>query len=387
MVRLLGELDCVALGLALGDVVGRHESLRTVFPDVGGVPCQVVVDAGAVDVGLSVVGVGVDELGVALAEAAGVGFDLSVDVPFRVRLFGVGEGVHVLSVVIHHIAADGESVAPFVGDLVEAYRARCGGGVPGWSELSVQYVDYALWQRGLLGDEGDGGSLGSGQLEYWRGALEGLPEELVLPFDRVRPVVASHRGGMVGFEVGGGVHRLLVGLARECGASVFMVLQAGFASLLSRLGAGSDIPLGSPVAGRGDVALEGLVGFFVNSLVLRVDVSGDPSFREVVGRAREVDLAGFGHQDVPFERLVEVLNPVRSMARHPLFQVLFTVQGDPRLVVELPGLRVEAEVSGGGVAKFDLSVGLVERFGEDGGPAGLDGYLEFASDVFDRSTA
>ncbi|MFC5157076.1 condensation domain-containing protein, partial [Streptomyces amakusaensis] len=387
VVRLLGELDLGALELALGDVVGRHESLRTVFPDVGGVPCQVVLGVDRVDVGLSVVGVGVGGLAAGLDEVAGEGFDLSVDVPFRVRLFGVGEGVHVLSVVIHHVAADGESVVPFLGDLLEAYRARCGGGVPGWSVLPVQYVDYALWQRELLGEEGDSGSVGGGQLEYWRGVLEGLPEELVLPFDRSRPVVASHRGGMVGFGLSAGVHGGLLDVARVGGASLFMVGQAGFAVLLSRLGAGSDIPLGSPVAGRGDEVLEGLVGFFVNTLVFRVDVSGDPSFREVVGRVRDVDLAGLEHQDLPFERLVEVLNPVRSMARHPLFQVLFTVQGDPRPVVELPGLRVEAEVVSRGVAKFDLSVGLVERFGVDGAPAGLDGFLEYASDLFDRGTA
>ncbi|MGW1980826.1 condensation domain-containing protein, partial [Streptomyces sp. NPDC001889] len=332
VVRLVGELDCGALELALGDVVERHESLRTVFPEVGGVPRQVVLGAGVVRPVVPLVSVGEGDVAGCLAEEAGRGFDLAVEVPFRVRLFGVGEGVHVLSVVIHHIAADGESVGPLLGDLLEAYRARCGGGVPGWSVLPVQYVDYALWQRELLGEEGDSGSLAAGQLAYWCGELEGLPGELVLPFDRVRPAVASHRGGVVRFDVGAGVHGGLVDVARAGGASLFMVLQSGLAVLLSRLGAGSDIPLGSPVAGRGDEALEGLVGFFVNSLVLRMDVSGDPSFREVVARARETDLAGFAHQDLPFERLVEVLNPVRSMGRHPLFQVLFTLQGDPRPV-------------------------------------------------------
>jgi non-ribosomal peptide synthetase component F len=251
----------------------------------------------------------------------------------------------------------------------------------------VQYADYTLWQRERLSDEQDPGSAAAVEAGYWRKALAGLPEELSLPFDRPRPSVASHRGGTVEFEVPAGVHAGLAAVARGCGATLFMAVQAAVAVLLSRLGAGTDIPLGMLVAGRGDVALDDLVGFFVNTLVLRTDVSGDPSFAELLARVREADLAALAHQDVPFERLVEVLNPVRSMARHPLFQVLVTADDGGGLGLELPGVEVAAESAELGVAKFDLSFALSERVTAGGRPEGLDGKLEYASELFDRATA
>ncbi|MYR85231.1 hypothetical protein GTY41_09825, partial [Streptomyces sp. SID685] len=243
----------------------------------------------------------------------------------------------------------------------------------------VQYADYTLWQRELLGDEDDSESVGASQVEFWRRELAEIPQELQLPFDRPRPAVASHAGDVVELAFDARMHRRVLSLARESGASAFMVMQAAVAALLSRLGAGEDIPIGSPVAGRLDEALDDLVGFFVNTLVLRTDVSGDPSFVELVERVREADLRAFGAQDVPFERLVEVLNPVRSMGRHPLFQVALAIQNAPVSELVMPGLEAEAGPGGTGAAKFDLSFNLAESFTGSGEPAGISGGIEFAT--------
>ncbi|WP_306341080.1 condensation domain-containing protein, partial [Streptomyces sp. AS13] len=322
VLRLEGELDAGALELALGDVVGRHESLRTVFADVDGVPYQRVVPVGDAGVVLEVVEVSEEGLAAAVDGAAGYAFDLSVELPLRVTLLRVGERSSVLVVLMHHIVSDGWSLSPLADDLSAAYVARVGGGVPGWAPLPVQYADYALWQAEVLGDEGDPASVAGRQIEFWRAALAGVPELIELPVDRLRPSVASYRGGAVDFAVDAELHGRLLAVARGCGVTPFMVVQAAVAVLLSRLGAGVDVPLGTVVAGRSDQALEGLVGFFVNTLVLRTDVSGDPSVRELLARVREIDLAAYAHQDVPFERLVEVVSPQRSMAHHPLFQVM-----------------------------------------------------------------
>ncbi|ATL28461.1 Siderophore biosynthesis non-ribosomal peptide synthetase modules, Bacillibactin synthetase component F [Streptomyces formicae] len=389
VLRLTGVLDREALGTALFDVVERHESLRTVFPQgADGVPFQSVVDSERVSASLSL---GVSEaseetLAELIAAEVTCGFDLTAQVPLRARLFALNDATHVLVVVLHHIAGDGWSMEPLARDVAAAYEARTAGGVPAWEPLPVQYADYALWQRDLLGDEADPESLLSRQLAYWKEQLAELPEELQLPTDRRRPAVASYRGDSLTFTLDAELHGRLSGLARESGASVFMVVQAAFAALLSRLGAGTDIPIGSPVAGRTDEALDDLVGFFVNTLVLRTDLSGDPTFRELVERVRETDLAAYAHQDVPFEHLVEVLNPVRSMARNPLFQVALAFQNQRQSDLRLPGVSLSTEQSDGAAAKFDLSLGLSERFDGEGVPAGLEGGFEFATDLFDRVT-
>ncbi|MGW3774227.1 amino acid adenylation domain-containing protein [Actinomadura verrucosospora] len=379
--RIRGPLDVEALRAAVGDLVERHESLRTVLPDSGGVPRQLILDAAAARPELVITDTTEAELPARLAMAAGYAFDISAEPPLRAHLFRVGPRDHVVLLLMHHIAADGWSMAPLARDVILAYAARAEGREPQWSALPVQYADYTLWQRELFGSEDDPGSLISQQIGYWREALAGLPEELSLPADRPRPAQASYRGGTARFRLGTGIRAGLQKIAQETGASPFMVAQAAFAALLTRLGAGTDVPVGSPIAGRTDEALDDLVGMFVNMLVFRTDTSGDPSFRELVARVKETDLAAYAHQDVPFERLVEVLNPPRHLARHPLFQVGLTFQNNPAARLEMPGFAAEVEPLTAGVSRFDLLMILTER--EDG----LDGELEYALDLYDPATA
>ncbi|MFF3731964.1 amino acid adenylation domain-containing protein [Streptomyces sp. NPDC002476] len=384
--RLSGELDAGALRTALADVVERHESLRTVFPEDDGTPRQhVLPPAASADVGFEVRASGSAWAREAVA-AAGRTFDLGVDLPIRATLFELGPCERVLLVLVHHIAADGWSLAPLLQDLSSAYAARCAGAPPSWPELPVQYADYTLWQQELLGADDDPESLAALQLGHWTKALDGLPDQLELPTDRPRPAVSSHRGDMLRFTVGPELHRAASRLAQQHGATLFMVFHAGLAALLSRLGGGTDIPVGTAVAGRTDEALDDLVGLFVNTLVLRADTSGNPTFTELLRQVRSTDLAAYENQDVPFERLVETLGPERSLSRQPLAQVLFTVQNVPESVLDLPGVTVAEEPVTVGAAKFDLSLMLYERHDERGAPDGLDGLVEFSTDLFEPDT-
>ena len=385
--RLEGNLDADALEVALADVVERHESLRTIFPEQDGVPFQQILPAEQARLALVMEEVGEAAVGSRLIELAATSIDLSREIPVRAWLLRLEPHCHVLLLLLHHIAADGWSMGPLAQDLAQAYSARRVRQAPAYAELPVQYADYSLWQRQLLGEESDSGSLLSKQLDFWRKALSGLPEELNLPADRARPALMSYRGARVSVELNAELHRGLRELARASGTSLFMVLQAGLAALLSRLGCGEDIPIGAPIAGRGEGALENLVGFFVNTLVLRTDVSGDPSFRELLARVRSFDLEAYAQQDVPFERVVEALRPTRSRARHALFQVMLALQNTQHAELVLPGLVHRVEEFSLGVTKFDLALSLGERLGRHGEPLGIAATLGYSLDLFEQGRA
>jgi amino acid adenylation domain-containing protein len=383
-IRLRGRINRKNLRAALGDVLARHEALRTIFPAVEGEPNQRVIDADAAELPWADWGCSADALDDAISNAARHVFDLTCELPIRATLFRVNAEEHVLLVVMHHIVSDGWSMTPLLRDLAIAYRARCAGDPPDWDPLPVQYADYTVWQQGLLGDESDSESVAAIQLAYWTKTLDALPQEVTLPADRPRPAAPSYQGEVASLSLGTDTHAALIRMADAERVTLFMLLQAAFAGALTRLGAGADIVLGSPVAGRLDDALEDLIGFFVNTLVLRTDTSGNPTFRELLSRVRDTDLAAYAHQDLPFERVVAQLNPQRSLARHPLFQVMLVLQNNEQAKLSLPELEVAGRMATTKTAKFDLTVAFAEIRGPGGELAGIDGDFEYSTDLFDR---
>ncbi|RZT88650.1 non-ribosomal peptide synthase protein (TIGR01720 family)/amino acid adenylation domain-containing protein [Pseudonocardia sediminis] len=388
--RLTGELDVAALRAALVDVTVRHPVLRTSYPDDGGRPRARVHPAAEAERLLGPIGPYPVDPARAVSEltaAAGAPFDLAAAPPWRVRLFATAPDEHLLLLVVHHVAADGWSLTPLLRDLGTAHRARAAGAAPSWEPLPVTYADHVSWQHETLGREDDPDSEISRQLGYWRDRLTGLPEVTELPTDRPRPDILGHRSGLVRLSVPAPVHAALAGLARARSASVFMVLHAALAGLLTRLGAGTDIGVGTAVAGRGDPAVDDVVGLFVNTLVLRTDTGGDPGFTELLDRVRADDLAAFAHREMPFDRLVEVLAPERSLGRHPLFTVMLVLQNTATPDLDLGPTTVVAEADAGtGPAKFDLSFDLTETVDANGDPAGIEGTVVFARDLFDDDT-
>ncbi|WP_405392676.1 amino acid adenylation domain-containing protein [Streptomyces sp. NBC_01102] len=386
-VRVDGPLDTEALRGALRDVVTRHAALRTVFPEGVHGPHQVITAPDDVRLPFALEAVDEDELADRLRAAATEPIDIEHRPPLRATLLRLAEDTHVLVLVIHHIAADGSSLAPLAHDLGISYRARVRAETPVLAPLPVDYADHALWQRRLLGDERDPESLLSAQLAHWKDALAGMPEMVELPWDRSRPAAPRHSGATHDFTVDRATARRIADLARARGCSVFMVLQAALSTLLSRHGAGDDIPLGTAVAGRTDEAASDLVGFFVNTLVLRTDLKGDPTFLELLDRVREFDLSAYAHQDVPFERLVELLNPARSQNHHPLFQTMLVLQNHtPAAGLDLPGLTVGGVPVDPGVSKFDLSFTFAETYDDSGAPSGMRAAVDYATELFDAAT-
>ncbi|MFD6860800.1 amino acid adenylation domain-containing protein, partial [Rhodococcus sp. NPDC060090] len=384
--RLTGELDIAALQIAILDVIDRHESLRTVYPDGIDGPSQVVVDAARIVPNLYPQRITEDQLEDHVHMMANAGFDVTQDVPIRAELFEVSPTEHLLGLVVHHISADGWSMGPLARDVMLAYAARLEWESPAWMPLPVQYIDYALWQRDVLGSEDDSDSVISRQIAYWSAALADLPDELDLPFDRPRPNRLSLRGAKEPFVIPAHVQAALEETARAHGATTFMVVHAALSALLSRLSSSNDVAIGTPVAGRGDAGLDDIVGMFVNTLVLRTEVEPALPFSAHLAHAREAALGAFGHADVPFERLVEVLNPARSTARHPLFQVMLSFENLGSTRIDLPALSLDTLTIDTQIAKFDLHFTLSEV--EDGFDRhrGMNGEITYSTDLFDASS-
>ncbi|MEZ0070315.1 hypothetical protein ABIA32_006368 [Streptacidiphilus sp. MAP12-20] len=386
LLHLTGPLDRGALLEAFGDMVRRHEILRTVYRRSPQGPVQVVLDP---DQALARILAAVresEEDVAALRAAAGYCFDLADEPPLRISLSRTGPDRHTLLMLFHHIGLDGWSLGPFARDLAKAYRARRAGRTPDLEELEIQYADYALWQQELLGAEQDPQSISGQQLAYWTQQLAGIPQELALPYDRPRPAGALGAGRTVEIDIDADTHLALSKLADDQGASLTMAAIALIATLFTRLGAGSDIPLGTVVSGRCDEGLDDLVGFFVNTLALRVDTSGDPGFARLLSLVRETCLAGYDRQDLPFDRVVRALKPARVPGRQPVFQTMVSLQSQDATGFELDGLHIEAEELRPDIAQFDLSVVFREKLDREGTPLGLGGFVEYSTDLFDRAT-
>ncbi len=375
-VRLRGRLNRGALARALTEIVRRHEALRTGFVVVGGEPRQVVRPPFAVEIPLDeCAGIPQPELLERIRAELEAPFDLEQDPLVRARLLRLGDEEHVLAATLHHVISDGWSMGVFIRELTQLYEAFVEDRPSPLPDLPLQYGDFAVWQRGRLG-----GEVLEKQLGYWREQLRGLPT-VELPTDFPRPPVQSHRGAGLWFRVSAGTNARLKAIAREEGATLFMLLLAAWQTLLLRYTGQEDLVVGTPIANRTRREIEPLIGFFVNTLVLRGDLSGDPPFRALLHRARETTLGAYAHQDFPFEKLVEELAPERDLSRNPLFSVLFALQNAPEEELELAGVKLTWQWVDSTTAKFDLMLWTHEEKGE------LVCLLEYATDLFRTSTA
>jgi amino acid adenylation domain-containing protein len=381
VVRWLGgALDEAALERSLGEIVRRHEALRTVFREVDGSPVQVIAPFGGFSLPVEdLSGLGEADLEAAvrlrIGEDARQAFDLSAGPLFRAALLRLAAEDHVLLVSMHHIVSDGWSMGVFFREFSSLYEAYREGRESPLPELPVQYADYAVWQRTQLDGEGL-----NRQLAYWKERLTGAPGLLELPTDHPRPAVQTFRGASVPVDLSLELLERLQALGRSEGATLYMTLLSAFQVLLSKYAGSEDVVVGSPIAGRTRGEVEELIGFFVNTLVLRTDLSGEPSFREVLRRVRDLTLGAYAHQEVPFEKLVAELQPERSLSNSPIFQVMFALQNAESQGAALQGLKMGAGGAAMETAKFDLSLTLAET------AQGLRGGLNYSTDLFERGT-
>jgi natural product biosynthesis luciferase-like monooxygenase protein len=379
-VRLRGALDVKAFERSLHEVVRRHDMLRTTFKTVEGEPAQVVTSAPSVPLPVTDLTTLPDDVREAEAlrlreEEAGRPFDLAAGTPLRAQLLRLGEREHVFLLTLHHIIADGWSMGLLVQEVAALYDAFTRGLPSPLPDLSIQYADFAQWQRRRLAE----GVL-ERDLAYWERRLAGAPDMLNLPTDRPWPPVQSHRGATFEFALSPELTAALKELSRGEGATLFMTLLAGFAVLLQRHAGQDDVLVGTPVAGRQQEETESLIGLFINMLVMRADISGDPTFRQLLGQIRERALEAYAHQEAPFERVVERLRPARALDRSPLFQVMLALDNTPQEVLRLGELAAERVPLRGASAKYDLTFSLEE------GEAGLSGVVEYRTDIFDEAT-
>ena len=378
--RLSGALDVTALTRTLSEVVRRHESMRTTFAVVDGLPRQIIHAPRSVELPLADVS-GLEEPERERAVEAMVRadaiepFDLATGPLLRARLLRLSAEEHVLSVTMHHIISDGWSMGVLVREVAALYRAYLQGEESPLAELAIQYADYAVWQRQWLT-----GAVLDRQLSYWREQLGGTLPVLELPTDRPRPLAQSFRGAHHLFTLPSALTDELKKLSRREGATLFMTLLAAWQALLSRYSGQGEIVVGTAIANRNRAEVEKLIGFFVNTLVIRTDLSEDPNFRELLRRVREVCLGAYAHQDIPFEKVVEELHPERSLSQAPLFQVMFALQNAPMEELQLPGLSLRHVEDDTLTAKFDLFFSLAEAGGE------LKASLEYSADLFDENT-
>ncbi|NJL41114.1 MAG: amino acid adenylation domain-containing protein [Leptolyngbyaceae cyanobacterium SM1_4_3] len=385
-IRVTGRLDRPALERSLREIVRRHAALRTTFTTLNGQPVQVVTHG---NVELSVVSLHTvasgerERISQQLAKIeAQRPFNLATDPPLRMTLLQFDSAEAVLLLTLHHIVADGWSLGVFLRELGYLYSAWVEGRSPTLPPLPVQYTDFANWQRHWLQ-----GEVLEKQLTYWRKKLHHL-SVIELPQDRPRPAVQTYQGATCSLQISPALTQALETLSQQSGVSLFMTLLAAFQTLLYRYTGQEDVAIGSPIANRHRSEWEGLIGFFVNSLVLRSDLSGNPSFRELLEQVRTVALEAYEHQDLPFEKLVEELDPDRDLSRNPLFQVAFALQNAPMQPLELPGLKLEPAPLESGSTRFDLEVHLWEpNHGLRSvwqSQAGLSGFIVYSTDLFER---